>query len=72
MVRSQPGQTVHEALFQIYPTQKRAGRVAQVVERLLSKCEALTLNPSTAKKKKTKKAKHKIQQFYFKVYSEDS
>jgi hypothetical protein len=33
----------------------RAGRVAQVVERLPSKCEALNLSPSTTKKKKKKR-----------------
>jgi hypothetical protein len=32
--------------------EKRAGGVAQVVECLPSKCEALTLTPSTTKKKK--------------------
>jgi hypothetical protein len=32
------------------PTQKRAGGVTQVVERLPSKHEALNLNPSTANK----------------------
>jgi hypothetical protein len=31
--------------------------VAQVVEHLSSKCEALSSNPSTAKKKKTKTKK---------------
>jgi hypothetical protein len=30
----------------------RAGRVAQVVDRLPSKCEALSSNPSTTQKKK--------------------
>jgi hypothetical protein len=33
-------------------SQKRAGGVAQVVELLPSKCEALSSNPNTAKKKK--------------------
>jgi hypothetical protein len=33
-----------------YPTKKRAGRVTQVVEH-----EALSLNPSTSRKKKKKK-----------------
>jgi hypothetical protein len=36
-----------ETLSQKYPTQKRAGGVAQVVEHLPSKCEALSSNPST-------------------------
>jgi hypothetical protein len=39
-------------LSQKYPTQNRAGGVAQVVQHLPSKYEALNLNPSTAKKKK--------------------
>jgi hypothetical protein len=34
---------------------KRAGKVAKVVEYLLGKNEALSLNPSTAKKEKRKK-----------------
>jgi hypothetical protein len=50
-----PGQIVRETLSQKYPTQKRAGKVAQVVERLPSKYEALSLNPNTTKKKKNKK-----------------
>jgi hypothetical protein len=33
----------------------RAGGVAQMIECLLSKCEALRSNPSTAKKKKERK-----------------
>jgi hypothetical protein len=41
-------------LSQKYPTQNRAGGVAQVVQHLPSKYEALNLNPSTAKKKKKK------------------
>jgi hypothetical protein len=40
-----------------YPTQNRPGGVAQVIERLPSKCEALTSNPSTTTKKKKKKKK---------------
>jgi hypothetical protein len=34
---------------------RRAGRVAQVVEHLLSKCEALSSNPSSMKNKQTNK-----------------
>jgi hypothetical protein len=34
--------------------EKTAGGVAEVVERLPSKCEALSSNPSTAKKRKEK------------------
>jgi hypothetical protein len=33
-------------------TQNRAGRLAQVAEYLLGKCEALSSNPSNVKKKK--------------------
>jgi hypothetical protein len=51
-VQSQPGQIVGETLSQKYLTQKRAGGVAQVVEYPPSKCEALSSNSSTAKKKK--------------------
>jgi hypothetical protein len=39
-VQSQPRQIVCETLSQKYPTQKRAGGMAQVVEYLSSKCEA--------------------------------
>jgi hypothetical protein len=51
-VQSQPGQIVPETLSRKNPLQKRAGRVAQVIEHLPGKCKALTSNPSTAKKKK--------------------
>jgi hypothetical protein len=47
----QPLQIVHETLSQKHPTQKRASRVAQGVERLPSKYENLNSNPSTTKKK---------------------
>jgi hypothetical protein len=50
-IRSQPQQIVHKTLSQKYPTQKRAGRVTQVLEHLPSKHEALTSNPSTTQKK---------------------
>jgi hypothetical protein len=49
------GHIVQETLFQKHPTQKRAGGMAQAVECLPSKYEALNLNPSSAKKKKEKK-----------------
>jgi hypothetical protein len=49
-VQGQSGQIVLESLFQKYPTQNRAGRVAQVVEYLPSKCKALSSNPSITKK----------------------
>jgi hypothetical protein len=41
-----------QTLSRKHPTQKRAAGVAQVVESLPSKCEALGSNPHTAKKKK--------------------
>jgi hypothetical protein len=34
---------------------KKVGRMAEVAEHLLSKCEALSSNPSTGKKKKDNK-----------------
>jgi hypothetical protein len=50
MVHSQPRQIVCEILSQKYPTQNRAGGVAQAVLCLPSKNEALSSNPSTARK----------------------
>jgi hypothetical protein len=41
--------------LKIPTTKNGAGGVARVLEHLTSKCEALNLNPSTAKKKKKKK-----------------
>jgi hypothetical protein len=52
VVQSQPRQIVLETLSRKYPSQKRAGGMAQVVACLPSKGEALSLNPSAAKKKK--------------------
>jgi hypothetical protein len=49
--RGSPRQIVRETLSQKYPTQNRAGRVAQVVEHLPSKPGS---NPSTAPKKEKK------------------
>jgi hypothetical protein len=46
VVQSQPGQIVPETLSGKYPSQGRAGNVAQVVEQLPSKCEALNSNSS--------------------------
>jgi hypothetical protein len=40
-----------ETLSQKYPTLKRADGVAQLVECLLGKCEALSSNPSATKQK---------------------
>jgi hypothetical protein len=57
VVHSQPGQIVHETHLKNNPTEKRAGRVAQVIECLPSKCETLSSNPSTIKKKKKKNRK---------------
>jgi hypothetical protein len=45
VVQSQPEQIVHETRSQEYPTQNRAGGVAQVVEPLPRKCEAQSLKP---------------------------
>jgi hypothetical protein len=51
-VQSQPRKIVLKTLSRNYPTQKMASRVAQVIQHLPSKCEALSLNPNTTKKKK--------------------
>jgi hypothetical protein len=50
MVQGQPG----KILFETPPMSKIkwTGTVAQVVEQLLCKCEALISNPSSTKKKK--------------------
>jgi hypothetical protein len=45
-------QIVYKTLPQKYPAQKKIGRVAQVVDCLPNKCETLSLNPRTSKKKK--------------------
>jgi hypothetical protein len=45
-----PGKLVQETVSQKNPTQNRPSRVAQVVELLPSKCEALSSNSSTGKK----------------------
>jgi hypothetical protein len=49
---------VLKTLSQKHPTPKRAGRMAQVVEYLPSKCEALSSNPSSTNnnRKKLEKA----------------
>jgi hypothetical protein len=60
-VQSQPRQIVWETLSRKYSTQKRAGRVAQVVKYLPSKCEALVLNPY--KNKIKKKPKQNINEY---------
>jgi hypothetical protein len=51
MVQSQPGQIVRETRSQKCLTQKRAVGVAQVIEYLCSKCEALSSNPSITKQR---------------------
>jgi hypothetical protein len=43
--------------FYLEKTHKRAGGVAQVVDHLPSKCEALSSNPSTEFKKKKRERK---------------
>jgi hypothetical protein len=60
-VQSQPKQIVHETLSWKYPTTKRPGKVDQVIECLPSKCEALSSNSSTAKKKNKKTKNHHSQ-----------
>jgi hypothetical protein len=52
MVRNQPQANSSQDPLLKNPSQKRAGGVAQVVECLSSKHEALTSNPSVAKGKK--------------------
>jgi hypothetical protein len=47
-----------EILSGKYPSQKRPAGVAQVIEYLPSKCEALISNPNTTQKKKKKKRKY--------------
>jgi hypothetical protein len=53
-VQSQLREIVCETPSQKYPTQKRASEVAQEVEHLPSKCEALSSDPTSTKKKKRK------------------
>jgi hypothetical protein len=55
MVQNQPRQTVWETLSQKYPTQNRAGGMAQVVKHLPSLGQSSS--PSTTKKKKKEKKK---------------
>jgi hypothetical protein len=50
---------VHKILSQKYPTQKRAGRVGQVVDNLPSKYKT-EFKPHYHKKKKKKKAREEI------------
>jgi hypothetical protein len=52
LVRSQPGQIVRKTLSQKNPSQERAGGIAQAVQSLPSKYEALSSNPSMGRKKK--------------------
>jgi hypothetical protein len=49
------GQTIHKTLSQKYPTQNRAGRVAQVVEHHLASMRPCIQTPVPTKKKKKKK-----------------
>jgi hypothetical protein len=65
MVRSQLGQIVHETLSRKLPNQKKVGGLAQVVELLPSKYEALNSNPNTAKRNKTWKVKrHRTKHYH--------
>jgi hypothetical protein len=50
--------------FLIKKPGRRAGRVAQVEDCLTSKCETLSSNPSTTKKKKKRKPGRKIPLFH--------
>jgi hypothetical protein len=60
-VPAQPVQIVHESLSRKYPTQSKAGGVAQMIEHLASKCEALSSKTSITKKTlKTKKLKNRL------------
>jgi hypothetical protein len=59
VVQGPPRQIVQETLSQKYSTQKKAGGVAQVVECLPNKCEAVISNPSPARRKK-KKSEHLV------------
>jgi hypothetical protein len=52
-----PGQIVCKTLSQKYPPQKRASRVALVIKRLPSKCEALSSNLSTSKEERQERRK---------------
>jgi hypothetical protein len=52
VVQSQPRQIVQETLSQKHPTQKRAGRLAQVVEHLPCKYKTLSSNSSSSPPKK--------------------
>jgi predicted nucleic acid-binding Zn ribbon protein len=51
-VQRQSRQIVYKTLSWKYLTQERAGGVAQVVEHLCSKCEALSSNSSTKRERK--------------------
>jgi hypothetical protein len=59
-IQSQPGVIVRETLTRKYTTQKRTGRVAQVIQCLSSKPEALSSKPQYHQKKNNKTQKPKI------------
>jgi hypothetical protein len=66
--QGQPRQIVAKTLSRRYPIQKRAGRVAQVVEHLPSlpsKCEALSSKPKCHQKKKTETIKEDVKLYFF-------
>jgi hypothetical protein len=44
-----------DPILKITNTQKKAGKVAQLIDNLPSKCRALSSSPSTTKKNKKKK-----------------
>jgi hypothetical protein len=59
LIRSQPGKIVCETLSQQYPTLKRDGRLAQVVEPLLSRQFSVQTHSTTKTKKERKKDRKK-------------
>jgi hypothetical protein len=64
VVRSQPGQIVHETLSRKNPSHKRAGRMAQVVQRLPTKHETLSSKPRTKNKNKKTHKLNKLRILY--------
>jgi hypothetical protein len=60
MVKARPEQIVVRSCLENTHHKKRAGGVAQVIQHLPSKYEALNSNPSTMKKKKKRKKEMQI------------
>jgi hypothetical protein len=54
-----PGQIVCETLSQKNPSHKRTGGMTQLIERLPSKCKALSSNPNARKKDTEQKKERK-------------